>query len=60
MSTLSTLSTGLIFLQIFFIHLLSFLRKSGEVFSQVAQGGGGVTIPGSSQEKSRCGTEGHG
>jgi len=36
------------------------LRKSGEALIQAAQGGGGVTIPGSVQVKGRCGTEGHG
>ena len=33
------------------------LRKTGEV---VAQGGGGITIPGGVQEMSRCGTESRG
>jgi len=33
--------------------------KSDEVLAQAAQGGGGVAVPGSVQEKGRCGTEGH-
>ena len=36
------------------------LRKSGDALAQAAQRGGGVTVPGGIQEKSRCGTEGHG
>jgi len=34
-------------------------ETNGEVSAQAAQGGGGVTVPGGLQEKSRCGTEGH-
>lgn len=40
--------------------LLFFLRKSGEVQEQAAQGNGGVTAPGGVQGKGRCSTEGHG
>jgi len=36
------------------------LKKSGEALEQVAQGGGGGTIPGGAQEMQRCGTERHG
>lgn len=32
----------------------------GRAVAQVAQGGGGVTIPGGAAELWRCGTEGHG
>ena len=31
----------------------------GEALEQAAQGGGGITVPGSVQELSRCGTERH-
>jgi len=33
---------------------------SGQALEQAAQGGGGVTIPGSVQETCSCGTLGHG
>jgi len=34
--------------------------KSGWALAQAAQGGGGVTVPGSVQEPQRCSTEGCG
>ena len=37
-----------------------FLQKSVQVLEWAAQGGGGVTVPGSVQETFRCCTEGHG
>ena len=37
--------------------VLTVLRKRGKVLEQAAQGGGGDTIPGGSQEMYRCGTE---
>ena len=36
------------------------LSRSGEAVAQVAQGGGGVTVPGGVQEPCGCGTEGQG
>ena len=36
------------------------LQKHGQALEKAAQGGGGITIPASTQETCRCGTKGHG
>lgn len=35
-------------------------QEKTQALEQAVQGGGGVTVPGGVQEKSRCRTEGHG
>ena len=38
-------------------YLEKLFQKSDEALKQAAQGGGGITVPGSVQEPYRCGTK---